>query len=235
MRRRDFISLVGAMTAAWPLVPRAHQAGMERSGLLMNTVRTDPEETFSDGYRKGITISRKTTGTCHLTPEEFQTAYPKLRAWIQKTLEFHEKNAKAVALMHFVRLPLYFDPSLLETAKFIAIDHLPMPPLLAMGLSRFAVFEQGDFNGITYLDRYFIKQAVETQEALHFHELIHVIQWRLLGPEGFLRAYANGLEEFGYENSPLEKMAYDAEASFKRSSVIFDAEKFVTERLGSLL
>jgi hypothetical protein len=31
-----------------------------------------------------------------------------------------------------------------------------------------------------------------------------------------------------------EKMAYDAEASFKRSSAIFDAEKFVVERLGSL-
>jgi hypothetical protein len=134
-----------------------------------------------------------------------------------------------------VRLPLYFDPSLLETAKFIAIDRLPMPPLSAMGLSRFAVFEQGDFNGITYLDRYFIKQAVETQEAVHFHELIHVIQWRLLGSERFLRAYANGLEEFGYENSPLEKMAYDAEASFKRSFAIFDAEKFVSERLDTLL
>jgi hypothetical protein len=29
-------------------------------------------------------------------------------------------------------------------------------------------------------------------------------------------------------------MAYDAEASFKRSYAIFDAEKFVAERLGSL-
>ena len=57
----------------------------------------------------------------------------------------------------------------------------------------------------------------------------------LTRPEGFLRAYANGLEEFGYENSPLEKIAYDAEASFKRSSEIFDAEKFVAEQLGSLL
>jgi hypothetical protein len=118
-----------------------------------------------------------------LTPEEFHTAYPKLRAWIQKTLEFYEKNAKPVASVHFVRLPLYFGPSLLETAKFIAIDRLPMPP--AMGLSRFAVFEQGDFNGITYLDRYFIKQTVVNEEEIHFHELIHVVQWHLLGPEGF--------------------------------------------------
>ena len=136
--------------------------------------------------------------------------------------------------MHFVRLPLYFGASLLETAKFITIDRLPMPPLSAMGLSRFAVFEQGDFNGVTYLDRYFIKQTVVTEEAIHFHELIHVIQWRLLGPEDFLAAYANGLDEFGYENSPLEKMAYDAEAAFKRSFPIFDAEKLVAEQLGRL-
>jgi hypothetical protein len=228
MRRREFISLVGAMTA-WPLVTRAQQAGMKRSGTLMSTVETDPEETL-----KSIMISRKTTGTCHLTPEEFHSAYPKMRAWIQKTLEFYEENAKPVASMHFVRLPLYFGHSLLETTKFIATDRLPIPPLSAMGLSRFAVFEQDDFNGITYLDRYFIKQTVVTEEAIHFHELIHVIQWRLLGPEDFLAAYANGLDEFGYENSPLEKMAYDAEAAFKRPSPIFDAEKFVAEQLGRL-
>jgi len=231
MRRREFIAVLGGMTA-WSVVVRAQQAGMMRIDGLMSTAETDPEEAFGDGYRKSSIISRKAIGTCRLTPEEFHTAYPKLRAWIQKTLEFYEENAKAVAAMHFVRLPLYFDASLLETAKFIAIDRLPMPPLSAMGLSRFAVFEQGDFSGITYLNRYFIKQTVVTEEAIHFHELIHVIQWRLLGPEDFLAAYANGLDEFGYENSPLEKMAYDAEAAFRRPSPIFDAEKFVAEQLG---
>jgi hypothetical protein len=90
---------------------------MTRSGVLMSAAQTNLEETFSDGYRKSIIISRKTTGTCRLTPEEFRTAYPKLRAWIQKTLEFYEENAKPVASMHFVRLPLYFDHGLLDTAK----------------------------------------------------------------------------------------------------------------------
>ncbi len=167
-----------------------------------------------------------------MTPEEFRTAYPKLRAWIQKTLASYERTAQPIASMHFVRLPLYFDRSLLDTAKFIPVDRLPLPPLSAMGLGRFADFEQGNFDGITYLDRYFIKRTMVSEEALHFHELIHVIQWRLLGPESFLEAYANGLDEFGYENSPLEKMAYDAEASFKHSAEIFDTERFVVERLG---
>jgi hypothetical protein len=145
--------------------------------------------------------------------------------------KIEDKTAPDYARQLFARLPLYFDRALLETAKFIPIDRVPTPPLSAMGLGRFAAFEQGDFHGITYLDRYFIKRTVLTEEALHFHELIHVIQWRLLGPEHFLVAYANGLDEFGYENSPLEKMAYDAEASFRRSSPVFNAERFVAEQL----
>ena len=173
-------------------------------------------------------------GSVALTPEEFHTVYPRVQAWIQKTLTAHEKDAQPITSMRFVRLPLYFDHTLLETTKFIPIDRVPMPPLSAMGLSRFAAFEQGDFNGVTYLDRYFIKRTLVTEEALHFHELIHVIQWHMLGPEGFLAAYANGLDQFGYESCPLEKMAYDAEASFKRSSAIFAAEEFVAEQLAHL-
>jgi hypothetical protein len=193
--------------------------------LLTGTVTAWPSIGFAEQRRLTLQIA--------LTPEEFHTAYPKVQAWIRKTLAAYKQDARPIASMRFARLPLYFEHTSLETAKFIPIDRVPMPPLRAMGLDRFATFEQGDFNGVTYLDRYFIKRPVVTEEALHFHELIHVIQC-LLGPEGFLAAYANGLDEFGYENSPLEKMAYDAEASFRRSSAVFDAEKYVVERLGSL-
>ena len=42
--------------------------------------------------------------------------------------------------------------------------------------------------------------------------------------------YADGLERFGYRDSPLEKMAYDAEAAFTAKE-IFDAEKMVARKL----
>ena len=50
------------------------------------------------------------------------------------------------------------------------------------------------------------------------HELVHVLQWRRLGPEKFLALYADGLERFGYRNSPLEAMAYDLQDRFEREA-----------------
>jgi hypothetical protein len=81
MRRRDLVKGIVGSALSWPLSSRAQQPALPVIGFLNGQ-----------------------TGTCRLTPEEFGTAYPKLRAWIQKTLEFYENNAKPVASMHFVRL-----------------------------------------------------------------------------------------------------------------------------------
>ena len=104
-----------------------------------------------------------------------------------------------------------------------------------MGFSNFSDFEDGDYSGITYLDTFFVRRNCASEENIYFHELIHVIQWGLLGAESFLREYANGLSAFGYRNSPLEVMAYSAEETFNNQSRIFDAEKYVQEELKKLL
>ena len=170
-----------------------------------------------------------------MTAQQFQTIYPHVINWIRDTLANHAVQAQIVASVGFRRLPLYFSPALLASTKFVAVDRAPMPPLSAFGLSQFAAFEQGDYDGITYLDTFFVRRHRATDERLYFHELIHVLQWRLLGPERFLAAYADGLEAFGYRNSPLEVMAYDAEEAFVRTAQPFDAEKLVVEQLGKIL
>jgi hypothetical protein len=108
---------------------------------------------------------------------------------------------------------------------------IPVPPQAAWGLTRFAEFEGRNFDGIAYLDTFFLKQSQSRNEAIHFHELIHVVQWRILGPEDFLWSYADSWERFGYRQSPLEEMAYDAELAFTTSKDAFDAEKIVAEKL----
>jgi len=170
-----------------------------------------------------------------MTPEEFQELYPPLLNWLRATLTAHAGMAQAVASRAFSRLPLYFSKETLASTKVVLVNWVPRPPLSKMGLTRFVEFERGDLDGITYLDTFFLKQAHSKNEAIHFHELIHVVQWRLLGPDRFLYSYANGLERFGYRQSPLEVMAYDAERMFATSITIFDAEKLVAEKLGRRL
>ena len=165
-----------------------------------------------------------------MTPEEFQKYYPRLLGWIDVTLKTHEANARTVVSRGFPRLPLYFSADTLTSAKVVLVDQLPIPPLSSWGLTRFADFEHGNFSGVTYLNTLFIKQDDVSNEAIHFHELIHVIQWRILGPEQFLSLYSDGLERIGYRDSPLEKMAYDAEAAFTANE-IFNAEEMVARKL----
>jgi hypothetical protein len=166
-----------------------------------------------------------------MTPEDFQKFYPLLIDWLRTTLATYAGRTQTVASRAFPRLPLYFTAETLASAKVVLVDQLPVPPLSSMGLTQFADFERGNFNGITYLDTFFLKRSQSENEAIHFHELIHVIQWRILGPERFLRSYADGLERFGYRESPLEVMAYDAEAAFVTSKHGFDAENMVAEKL----
>jgi hypothetical protein len=169
-----------------------------------------------------------------LTPEEFRAKYPVLIGWITKTIAAHAALARTVDSFGFARLPTYFPRSLLASAKVVSVDRLPMPPLSQMGLTQFTEWERVEYGGITYLDTFFVTQQEVANEPLFFHELVHVIQWRLLGPERFIAMYAEGLEKFGHRSSPLEVMAYDLEDRFKYSPTAFDAEIVVKTQLKAI-
>src|ERR1700722_11530565 len=104
-----------------------------------------------------------------MTPEEFHAHYPHLIGWIRATLAAHEPDARSVASAGFARLTCYFSKALLASARFVAVDRVPTPPLAALGLSRFAAFALADPDGITYLDTFFVRHGRATDEGLHFH------------------------------------------------------------------
>ena len=159
-----------------------------------------------------------------MTGQEFRKVYPLIAGWIKQTLAEHASAARPVASFGFSRLPHFYDPQLLASSMVVIVPRVPVPPLSAMGFDRFRDFEQMDAGGTTYLNTYFVRADQSHSESLHFHELVHVIQWRLLGPEKFLALYADGLERFGYRKSPLQRMAFRFQQRFERGAQPFSVE-----------
>ncbi len=160
--------------------------------------------------------------------------YPPILGWIQNKLAEHAAHARAVASLGFKRLPLYFNPETPAVAKVVYVSSVPAPPLSALGLPQFSDFENLNAAGITYLDTFFSREEMRGSESHHFHELVHVIQWQVLGPKMFIAAYADGLERIGYRQSPLEVMAYTLESVFRTATAGFDVAAVLRQQLGTL-
>jgi hypothetical protein len=93
-------------------------------------------------------------------------------------------------------------------------------------------FEQMDAHGITYGDVYFVRNDRLSDEALHFHELVHVMQWRILGKEKFIMSYALGhLTGGSYDLNPFETMAYRLQAAFEAGAQPFDVGAVIVREL----
>src|SRR4051794_5227002 len=100
---------------------------------------------------------------------------PLVTRWIDQTLSAHVAKARPVADFSFGRLPNFYSVELLQRAKVVVVKRLPVPPLMTFGLPDF--FGLGKYSGITFGNTYFLKDTYARDESIHFHELVHVIQW----------------------------------------------------------
>jgi hypothetical protein len=144
----------------------------------------------------------------------FHTALPQMRAWIDELLDAHADDAPTVSTLGFTRLAACFPQELLERAKVVSVHRVPFPPIDKFGLSEFGSMQRMSFDGITFKNTFFLQQG-RASVGLHFHELVHVVQWSRLGIDNFLLAYGLGLLSFEYAQSRLEQMAYTLQRNFE--------------------
>jgi len=103
------------------------------------------------------------------------------------TLATHAESATSVASYNFERLNKYYPSSLLEKAKVVVVPTVPRLPVAALGLREgFEEFEEMNAAGMTFKDTYFLNHEQASLESLHFHELVHVVQWDILGVDSFI-------------------------------------------------
>lgn len=109
-------------------------------------------------------------------------------------------------------------------AKSGADERVPNPPLYT-DLEKLGFTGLPDFStmpAITFDDVVVFHEPLTPQ--LIFHELVHVVQYRLLGVDEFARLYVRGYLHGGYAGTPLEICAYELDGRFIMGSVGFDVE-----------
>ena len=110
-----------------------------------------------------------------------------------------------------------------------ALERVPNPPFYA-DLEKLGFTGLPDFStmpAITFDDVVVFHEPLTPQ--LIFHELVHVVQYRLLGVDEFARLYVRGYLHGGYGGTPLEVCAYDLDGRFIMGSVGFNVEAEVRE------
>ncbi|HUI85400.1 MAG TPA: hypothetical protein VL240_14335 [Candidatus Binatia bacterium] len=118
----------------------------------------------------------------------------------------------------------YFPAADLERVRVLqpGVERVFNPPFYAE-LERLGFTGLPDFGAmaaITFDDVAVFHRALTPQ--LLFHELVHMVQYRLLGIDEFARLYVRGYLHGGYDGTPLEICAYELDGRFIMSSLGFD-------------
>lgn len=125
----------------------------------------------------------------------------------------------------------FYSEHFLDSAYFVVTEDIPKPNFIELREAGLGDFIDMDVNGITYKNTYYVHPRCAGQLRLHFHELVHVVQWNLLGAQDFIERYIKEIQVFGYHDAPLEKMAYALDGHYDRGGNPVDVQNYVRSNI----
>ncbi|MCJ7544352.1 MAG: hypothetical protein MUP47_07275 [Phycisphaerae bacterium] len=159
---------------------------------------------------------------------------PRYHAWVDDLLRHHEGGAQGVASLGFPRLGQFFAKETYESARFVVVDELPQIPWAQLGLP-VPVGMEGPFTGVTYRNTYFLVRSGAKEESVHCHEMVHVVQWHILGNDLFPLLYALEVFRNEYGGCFFEIVARQFQLVFDKREQVFPCETYVAITLGKYL
>jgi hypothetical protein len=149
-----------------------------------------------------------------------------IEKWIDQTIMNYSNQMRPCSCFTN-QLKGYYSEEFLSECSYVVLDKVPMPEVPELHQKGLAKFIDMEPTGITYKNVYFVKKGFENELAIHFHELIHVLQWRYLGAKEFIARYLMELQQHGYEKAPLEIMAYSLENDFRNNKKKINIQHYV--------
>ena len=120
----------------------------------------------------------------------------------------------------------FFGPETLDKIRIKMVPIIENPDFYST-LNKKGIPEPMDLTtaaGITYIDTVLISERYLTNQSqwlpLIFHELVHIVQYEVLGVQKFMEQYVFGWANhgFSYASIPLENDAFDLAAKYESNT-----------------
>lgn len=154
----------------------------------------------------------------------------KIEKWIDQTNIKHI-NQRICCDQFTDQFKGFYPVSFLKQAFFVVVNNIPKPDFPELRDIGLGDFIDMDVRGITYKNTYYILPDVIKNLKLHFHKLVHVAQWEHLGAVNFIKRYIIEIQENGYKDAPLEKMAYALDSNFSSGEEKIDIPSYVSSEI----
>lgn len=162
--------------------------------------------------------------------------------WLLNRRRNYRRRARTLDERERASMDGFFTEALLESVRISAVRRIADP--MICGLARAARIAAPPsletMAGLAMIDTVVIASGHRLVRGrddtlrLLFHELVHVVQFRLLGVRRMVRRYVRGWVESGYDywSIPLEKDAYELGGRFAAApGEVFSVEDEVRRRI----
>ncbi len=165
--------------------------------------------------------------------------------WIKEQRLVFRPLGRTLPDTAMAQFSLYFEEPLLREVRLVAVPALENPAFLSEYQPFFAekaipLLDFSSMAGITLVDTILLVDRFleASASSLIFHELVHAVQYELLGPEKFVELYIMGWvnQGFNYAAIPLEMDAYELQNRYEAEpSDTFSVKEEISRRLELLL
>ena len=161
--------------------------------------------------------------------------------WIKEQRRAYRLQGRKLPDRTIAQFSPFFEESLLQQVRLVRVPALENPKFLEAYRATFEdkglpLLDFTSFAGITYIDTILLVDEFPgaDPDATLFHELVHAVQYELLGPEKFVKFYLLGWvnQGFNYAAIPLEMDTYELQNRFEADpSLPFSVKDEVSCRL----
>jgi hypothetical protein len=144
--------------------------------------------------------------------------------WIKEQRHAFRPRGRKLPESTIAQFSPFFEEPLLHQVRLVMVPALENPGFLEAYRSTFAdkglpLLDFTEFSGITYIDTILLVDefpGADPDDTL-FHELVHAVQYEILGPEKFVELYLMGWinQGFNYAAIPLEMDTYELQNRFE--------------------